>query len=149
VRGDHLAVDLLGHRLKRLEMALHMSGERGDPRRDRDGVAQRHPSKAPILEQHQAQRDRAADVVTGDERLIQLPELEQLDEHPGLRADRNLFALAFLRVPVAEQIADVHGEPLCELVGHVAPQVRPAGRPMQQHDRGTVPEHLVGDRAAG
>ena len=80
-------------------MALRMAGERGDPRRDRDGVAQRHPAKAPFLEQHQAQRDRAADVVTSDGRLIQLPELEQLDWHLDLRSERDVLALGFSEFP--------------------------------------------------
>jgi hypothetical protein len=148
VRGDQLAVDVLGHRLERLEMALHMPRERGDPRRDRDRVAQRHPVEAPSLEQHQPQRDRAADVVTGDARPVQLPEVEQLDEDPSLRSDRHVLALALLGCPVAEQIADVDREPLRECAGHVAPQVRPARRPVHQQHRGAVPEHLVGDRAA-
>jgi pimeloyl-ACP methyl ester carboxylesterase len=51
---------------------LHMAGERGDSWRDRDRVAQRYPAKAPSLEQHQPQRDRRAEVVTGDARLLQL-----------------------------------------------------------------------------
>lgn len=37
MRGDQLAVDVLRHRLKRLQVALHMPRERGDPGRDRDG----------------------------------------------------------------------------------------------------------------
>src|SRR5262245_61571615 len=70
VRGDHLTVNMLGHRLKRLEVILHMARKGRNPRRDRDGVAQRDSAKAPSLEQHQSERDCRTKVVTGDAWLL-------------------------------------------------------------------------------
>jgi hypothetical protein len=69
--------------------------------------------------------------MTCDARLLQLPELQQLDEQPGLRNDRDLLVLPFLRAPVTEQVADVDGEPLREL----AEPKKPLGVPWEARAR--------------
>lgn len=71
-----------------------------------------------------------------------------MQQHPRLCGNQHVLAFAHLRHAVTEQIAHVDREPVGKLTRHVAPQIRPARRPVQEDHRRTFANDVEGHSPA-
>ena len=86
-----------------------------------------------------AQCYRAADVVAGYGRGIEVQGLYELGEEAGLGRDGEVEALSSFGLAEAEQVEGVDAEPVGEPEGDVAPDVRAVGVPWTRSSGGPKP----------
>ncbi len=96
-----------------------------------------------------AKRDTASYIVTRDRGSFKPPELDQLGEQTRLGRDRDVQPIPPLRLAKPEEVECVHGEAVSELRHDVAPDVRPARRPVHENRRWAFAKDVVGYLAAG